>query len=735
MLVAAAAPAQNNANGNAPPAPPATPAPDAAASNIGERIELPGTITLRDLIELASSRLAIDVLYDTRLIENETITLRLQDGLPVDRLWALTTATLRTRGFEVLFDPRAQIFRIVRGEQQGVGRIATSPIILDGWNLDVDDAASAAPGASVIEVFVRPRGTRPEPLVTMLQPVVDAGGGVVAAVGQSPYLRIKGPRTLVGDALRLGDALDTASPLIEERTIHLTHIPPAEALAAIERWRSLRPPATTDPTELLRAIDLAPRQEIVIRGRATEVEAAEALVRRLDAPADRTIQTYALPGVDPERLASTLTAFAGESGRLTRVVPDALTGVVIVEATPAGHTQLESFVATLSATREVRRPQLIAYELRHRDPEAVRETLERLLATEPTSQSNDNAGLFEPAGTNANAISNSTTASAGADAGPRLISAIEPPRIETDLRLNRLVVLALPEMHQRIRELIALLDRREPQVMLEVALLTMSESEALSFGAELQTQFDAGQTSINLASLFGLASEAGSGALATGTGFTGIVIRPGDYSVTLRALRTVNRGRNISTPMVVTNNNEPASVRSVATRPFTSINASNTVATTSFGGESEAGTTITVTPRIAAGEDLVLRYAVELSAFTGESIITEDGGVLPPPRQTNTIEGSVTVPDGFTVVVGGLLNEASSRGESRVPVLGQIPLIGPLFGTTSESSSRDRFYVFINAQILRDAMLEDLRLLSAKAIVEGQLPDDGHPRIEPRWIE
>lgn len=725
LLCCSAGWGQDRPNDQGEPAtsPAAASANDSPNAPAAERIVIPRTITLRDLVELAASRLAIDVLLDTAQLDRDTVTLRLAEDLSIDRLWELTVSALRSRGHEVLFDERASVFRVVRAEQQAVQRLVTVPMVLDGW--DESLLGEGGPTASVVEVFVRPRSSRPDALVSALQPVLEPGGGLAVSVGQSPFLRLKGPRALVANALRLGDQLDLPGVTLEDRFVAVRHITPTEAVAAVERWRTLRPVPPADIDQALRVAPMSPRAELALRGRPQDLDAVEALLARIDQPREMSVEAYMLPGVEPDRLAQSVQTFTGERTDVHRIVADALTGAVIVEATPTGHADIRSLIDSLSGAQSAQDRRTVVYELRHRDPEAVKSTLERLLEPDPQD-------LFGSARADSNELIDSEGETRTLRARP---SGPAPEfRIEADTRLNRLVVLATPAEHAQIRELIGMLDRREPQVMLEIALLTMSESDALSFGAELQTQFDAGQTSVNLASLFGLGSEAGSGALATGTGFTGIVLRPGDYSVTLRALRTVNRGRNISTPMVVTNNNEAASVRSVATRPFSSINASNTVATTSFGGESEAGTTITVTPRIAAGDDLVLRYAVELSAFTGESIVTNDGGVLPPPRQTNTIEGSVTIPDSFTVVVGGLLNESTSRGESRVPVLGQIPLIGPLFGTTSESSARDRFYVFIRAEILRDAMLEDLRQLSAPSLLEANI-DDGHPRIAPRWIE
>jgi len=174
--------------------------------------------------------------------------------------------------------------------------------------------------------------------------------------------------------------------------------------------------------------------------------------------------------------------------------------------------------------------------------------------------------------------------------------------------------------------------------------------------------------------------------------------------------------------------------RIIARQPFTSINASQTVATTSFGGNEDAGTTLTITPQIAQGDHLILEYAIELSSFTGESTTIEGGGVIPPPSQQNSVDGSVTIPDGFTVVIGGVENTTDGRSKSRVPLVGRLPLIGWLFGTSSKSNTRDRLYVFIRASVLRDPLFEDLKQMSSRDLASANV-DDGVPSLEPIWID
>jgi general secretion pathway protein D len=153
------------------------------------------------------------------------------------------------------------------------------------------------------------------------------------------------------------------------------------------------------------------------------------------------------------------------------------------------------------------------------------------------------------------------------------------------------------------------------------------------------------------------------------------------------------------------------------------------VATTAFGGTQDAGTTISVKPQIAQGDHLTLTYSVALSSFTGAAANAN----LPPPRQQNTVQSVATIPDGYTVVVGGLENTNDGNGASQVPLVGNIPIIGELFKNRSVTQSRTRFYVFVRASVLRSSSLEGLKYLSDVDTSAAGI-DDGWPVVAPRLI-
>jgi general secretion pathway protein D len=304
-------------------------------------------------------------------------------------------------------------------------------------------------------------------------------------------------------------------------------------------------------------------------------------------------------------------------------------------------------------------------------------------------------------------------------------------QLSIDEGTNTLIVVAEPRVTQQIEDLIRQLDVRQSQVMLEVLIVTLTEGQTLDLGVELEDIKIDGQTRLRLASLFGLATRGADGSVSTGNaaGFSAVVLNPGDFSVVIRALQTINAGRAQSMPKLLVGNNQQATLDSVLQQPFASVNASNTVSTTSFGGTQDAGTTVTIKPQIAEGDHLVLDYSVSLSSFLGSA----SQPTLPPPRQQNRIRSVATIPDGHTVVVGGIELENDSKTTAQVPLLGQIPIIGEAFKSRGKTTNRTRFYVFIRATVLRGRGFEDLRYLSNQNMAEAGI-DDGWPTSTPRVI-
>ena len=178
------------------------------------------------------------------------------------------------------------------------------------------------------------------------------------------------------------------------------------------------------------------------------------------------------------------------------------------------------------------------------------------------------------------------------------------------------------------------------------------------------------------------------------------------------------------------NDNSTGNLVSNQEQPFTANNSNNTVSTTSFGGYAEAGTEISVTPHISESDYLQLEYSVSLSNFTAAA--TQAG--IPPPRQTNLVQSKVTIPDGSTIIVGGLNRQNYMHSVASIPLLGEIPYVKYLFSNRVESDDKSTLFIFIRPIILRDDKFADLKFLSDHDLKAAEMPGN-YPASEPISIE
>jgi general secretion pathway protein D len=269
--------------------------------------------------------------------------------------------------------------------------------------------------------------------------------------------------------------------------------------------------------------------------------------------------------------------------------------------------------------------------------------------------------------------------------------------------------------------------------MLEVTLVTLDTSDGCELGVELSKRDGVGKSgNVLVFGSFGLSTmdlKTGLPTIVPGAGFNGILVDPNTINAVVQAVATSSKAEVLSAPKVLVNDNATATLSSIAESPFTSINASQTVSTTSFAGYASAGTTITVTPHISEGDHLQLKYSVTLNSFTGAG-----GNGIPPPRQTNVLTSEVTVPDGYCIIVGGLNRKNDSDTANKIPLLGDIPVLKYFFGLYNKQAAQSTLFVFIRPIILRDDQFEDLKFLSERDLKMAKLAPNC-PQSQPMTME
>jgi general secretion pathway protein D len=324
------------------------------------------------------------------------------------------------------------------------------------------------------------------------------------------------------------------------------------------------------------------------------------------------------------------------------------------------------------------------------------------------------------------------TGAGATNSQPRQTLKTKDAIVTADPNTNSIIVVASPAIQSFYEQMIKQLDKRRPQVLLECTIVTLDTTNDFSLGVELGGNTNIGASNLVTFSSFGLSTpnpSNGQLALIPGSGFNAALLKPDVGSIVVRALADSGHSNVVSAPKVLVNDNATGTLSSVAEAPFTSVNASQTVSTTSFAGYASAGTTITITPHISEGDHLNLEYSVSLNSFTGDG---SEG--IPPPRQTDSVTSVVTIPDGEVIVVGGLNRKNFSQSQSGIPVLRKIPLLGYLFSNNSKTDENTTLFVFIRPVILRDDQFQDLKYYSQRDAGAAQI-DGGLPQSQPLLVQ
>jgi type II secretory pathway component GspD/PulD (secretin) len=744
-------------------------------------LRIAGQLEVPRLVDLVADRLKVTIEYDAAAIKGSS-TLRIDGGVADGELWQLLNRALAARGFTT------------------VRSFPASPETLPSYSVvKVADASSLAPiqmpdappllgpEAGFISVVTRVQHRSVREIVEAVGKSLSKPGGSVVPFGDSAAAKAAGgdgrdtssdvqwvlisdlsPR--VHQAVELLGMMDrpieegrkTVVREIETRNLSATQIATLFAQVAAKR----KAVSGEDiPGDVLAAAD---EKHVLLVAPESRIPFWTEIVSSLDRREPVRTETYA-PRFFPAEEVGKLIADSVQDhlDDRWRLVSDPLTGSILVTATPTQHAAIESLLTRLNTSPpETRRP-VRSFVVKNRSVAEIKGILEQLLQAGVLAASSDAESRSSDANTDARSaatqpeISNAPPPSAqsnGSGAGDRrhgstrersfsrgatsdgASAAPDQPLVMTsDEGTNTLIAVGEPRLLAQVETLLKSLDVRQPQVMLEVLMVSLSEGQTFDLGVELEKLRLTDDLFVRLSSLFGLSTRNGNGDRTPGdaSGFTGVVLSPGDFSVVVRALQTVNDGRSLSMPKLLVGNNQAATLDSTLQQPFASVNAGDTIATTSFGGTLDAGTVVSIKPQIAEGDHLLLDYSVSLSSFAGPAA----SATLPPPRAQNRVKSVATIPDGYTVVVGGIDIETDNKSESKVPLLGDIPLVGEAFKSRSKNSSRSRFFVFIRANVLRGrgsgggagGGFEDLKYISDQDVARARV-DDGWPEVKPRVI-
>lgn len=269
--------------------------------------------------------------------------------------------------------------------------------------------------------------------------------------------------------------------------------------------------------------------------------------------------------------------------------------------------------------------------------------------------------------------------------------------ITADESTNSLVITAQPNVMNSLEKVIDKLDIRRPQVLVEAIIAEVQDGNGMDLGVQWTgkhggVQF--GSTGLPISQIKN-GTIKGASFTGTATGFFN-----GDYGALLTALSTSGKNDILSTPSVVTLDNKEASFNVGQDVPV--LSGSQTTSGDNVFNSVErktVGTKLKIVPQINDGDMIHLKIEQEVSSVDASA--TEDAS-LGPTFNTRTINNEVMVHSGQTVVLGGLMENVNKQNVSKVPLLGDLPLVGQLFRYTSQDNSKRNLMVFIHTTVLRD---------------------------------
>ncbi len=320
--------------------------------------------------------------------------------------------------------------------------------------------------------------------------------------------------------------------------------------------------------------------------------------------------------------------------------------------------------------------------------------------------------------------------SAGAQTSPASVpggasgsAATTGGQVQADVATNSLIITAPDPQYRQLREVIDMLDGRRAQVFIESLIAEVSSDKAADFGVQWQGALGKiGDGAVGL-----LGTNFGSGganiiSLATGVASGTALPKPGlnigiatQYEgknvlgALARFLESSGSGNVLSTPNLLTLDNEEAKIVIAQNVPFVTGQFTNTG--TGNGAvnpfqtieRKDVGLTLKVKPQISANGTVKLTIYQEVSAVDSSSASSANG----PTTNKRTIESNVLVDDGSVVVLGGLLQDNFTGNADKIPGLGDLPFFGSLFKSNSRSRKKSNLMVFLRPVVVRDSASSD----------------------------
>ena len=497
----------------------------------------------------------------------------------------------------------------------------------------------------------------------------------------------------------------------------ITQIVPVKHISATELVPILRPLMPQGGT----LIAHPGSNSLVVSDRAGNVQRLVGIIQRIDMVSDAEVEVIPLSHANASELARTLTLLADDKnappGESQRVFADTRTNSVLLSGAKAGRLKMRALVAHLDTPIENGGDTQVIY-LRYANAKELVPILQGVASTL--------TGIAPP------------TATKGGDAGGAGGVAL-PATIQAHDENNALIISAPPAVFRSLAAVVRQLDVRRAQVLIEAVIAEVSDQTASEIGVQWQLPFKTNPDGSLRDSVIGGTNftgrtpgnniiSASQNPLGVGNGFNlgyinGTITVGRNTIFQLGALVTALEGDGksnvLSTPSVLTLDNQEAEIKVAQEVPFLTgqytTNALGSQTTTTVGGTSTTGVTnpfqtierkdvglvLKVTPHINEGDAVRMDIHQEVS-----NLLPPVQGAVDLVTNKREVTTSVLIADNSLLVLGGLIDNQLKDNQQKVPVLGDIPLLGNLFRYRTNDRTKTDLMVFLHPRILRDAATE-----------------------------
>jgi general secretion pathway protein D len=444
---------------------------------------------------------------------------------------------------------------------------------------------------------------------------------------------------------------------------------------------------------------------LIITDHASNVNRMMRIIRRIDQVGNQDPEIFTLTNASASEVVRTVNALyqgaAANEGVAVKVVADERSNSVLVAGDEGQKLRIRALIAHLDTPLAAGGDTRVRY-LHYADADKLAPKLKEQI----TGIAQAAAGA--PGAGGAGQVATPTAA------------AERNAMVWADPTTNSLIITAPPKIMKAVMDIIDKLDIRRPQVLVEAIIADIDFDKDSELGVNWAAYANgtnvpaAGFVSpVGGTSIVDLAGAVENPANVTTTLLQGTTIGIGrvagsglNFAAILRAIRADTDDNVIATPSAVTMDNQEAELKVAQEVPF--VTGQYTSGTAVTNGQvnpfqtiqrEEVGTILKITPTISAeGTALMLKISIESS-----SIGQKPAGAVDLVTNKRTVSTTVLIEDGGIAVLGGLIEDDTTKGENRVPFLGNIPIIGLLFKTRNESITKNNLMIFIRPKILRDA--------------------------------